>query len=1498
MAHPQHVHSATITLLVLLLPIGMLTAQHSGIEELHHHSGTPYPFLENAGQVYDAEGKPRTDVRYLAQNEGATLYLRSDGLSYVFRRLVDPVVPEEKRDDRDWIIAHSHVDVAQFDVHFMGAHPACRVSHEDTASWLTRFYAYPEQDDAITARRARLVRYHEIYPKIDMLFYAAGGALKYDFILRPGARVEDIRLRYDGVRRLYTGPDGDLVAETDLGKVVDLSPVAILEGGAKLPCSFKIDGDVVTFDVAAYDRGKALTIDPTLIWGTFYGGSADDFIYNIAVDGSHNVYAAGMTLSSNQISTPGAHQVLHGGNQDAFVVKLDSSGAIQWATYYGANAYDEAWGVSVDAGGNVYFGGKTDNYGMATQNAYQHIYGGGGDAILVKLNAAGVRQWATYVGGGSGEYGYRTALDGSGNCYFVGYTFSTSGIASQGAHQTSLGGAADAFICKFTSSGALLWSTYYGGSSSDEAGSVAVDGSGDVYVAGNTQSTTAISTPGAAQVTHGGSYDGFIVKFSANGARQWGSYFGGSAYDRANYVAIDSTGSIYFTGKTSSTSGIATSGASQMTYGGGIEDGYIARMNGNGVLQWASYLGGSGIDEGHGIAIGSYGNAVVTGNTASSTGFATASAFLSSYAGGTYDSYAVAYTPSGSRLWGTYFGGGGHDYGYTVVSASDGMFYLCGRTTSFSGIATAGAHQFTPGGNFDGYVAKIQYTPGGNSITTGGVSPLVYCAGDSIHVPFTITGNFQPGNIFLARLSDSLGSFAAPVQLGTLPGTSQGIIHGVIPPGVPYGSGYRVRVVSTYPAVTGSDNGVDITIYPRPSLIVSPTGVKQICPGDSILLTVQGDGLVNVQWRRDGVDIPGATGWTYFASTAGTYTVLGENAGGCRGLSDSLVVEVLPALSVSILPVGPITACAGDSVILRAFPPNAVNYTWYRDSVAIGGVSADSLLVLRGGAYYATVSSGNCQAVSNIVQVDFHSAPRADVYPPGPITLCQGDSVLLSGPTAVGYSYQWYRDNQLLPAGTGVHYTAAASGVYTLVVTNSGGCSAVSNKVVVAVAPSDPTRLVWTGALDTLWTRVGNWDNPCAIPTTGDTVIVPPGGSVPLLVPAIELSVLQLDHSSGLVLGGLLQITQELRMLEGHIECGGFDIQLGSGARVLGASHTSFVVTNGTGRLVKNGIGVGGAPFPFPVGFSKSDYLPLTIQNLGSTDQFGVRVSQGVLQHGVSGSSLSDNVVDATWHINEQAPGGSNATLSFQWDTKHELVAFDNQHCAVARYSGNSWSVLQAYGFAQATPAMTRTVSNVTSFSPFIVTDSTSAIPVELSSFTAIPSDAGILLCWTTETEVDNFGFEVQRRPETQREWNVLGFVPGHGSTTMRHDYRYLDAELPVVPTRYRLRQVDSDGSATVSHDILLSGMVAQSGFTVLPNYPNPFNPATTLSWYLPAASAVWIEVYNEVGQRIMTSRLGEQFAGRHFHRWTAPDHIGAGIYHYRVHTRFGTDGGVMIYLP
>ncbi len=374
-------------------------------------------------------------------------------------------------------------------------------------------------------------------------------------------------------------------------------------------------------------------------WGTYYGGDGDEYGSSVTTDDSGYVYLAGQTESRNAIATAGSHQSSYGFTRDAFLAKFNSNGVREWGTYYGGSNYEEGNSVATDGSGFVYLaGGTSSSNAIATAGSHQSSFGGNYDAFLVKFNSNGVRQWGTYYGGSSGDYGNSVATDVSGYVYLAGKTESSDSIATAGSHQSSIGGAGDAFLVKFNSNGVREWGTYYGGSGEEcyyNNCSVATDGLGYVYLAGETQSSDSIASTSSHQSSFGGcNWDAFLVKFNSNGVRQWGTYYGGSDEDNGYSVATDALGNVYLAGFTESSDSIATAGSHKSSIGDVDMDAFLVKFNSNGVRQWGTYYGGSNSDYGFSVATDGSDYVYLAGATVSSDSIATAGSHQSSLGDG------------------------------------------------------------------------------------------------------------------------------------------------------------------------------------------------------------------------------------------------------------------------------------------------------------------------------------------------------------------------------------------------------------------------------------------------------------------------------------------------------------------------------------------------------------------------------------------------------------------------------------------------------------------------------------------------------------------------------------------------------------------------------------------------------------------------------------------------------------------------------------------------
>ncbi|WP_317899882.1 DUF7948 domain-containing protein [Aurantibacillus circumpalustris] len=328
-----------------------------------------------------------------------------------------------------------------------------------------------------------------------------------------------------------------------------------------------------------------------------------------------------------------------------------------------------------------------------------------------------VRLWGTYYGGTGDDQTFHVTNDAAGNVFMSGWTTSSGNMATTGAHQNIFSGGSntyDAFLVKFNSTAVRQWATYYGGTGVDYGYEVNCDASGNVFVVGETTSSTTgvIATAGAHQVVYGSSSapanqgDGFLVMFNSSGIRQWGTYYGGEKPDAVNGLSLDNSGNIYIIGSSQSTLGIATPGSHQALLST-AEDGFIAKFNSQGVRQWGTYYAGNAT--GKDCANNASGDVYVCGVTTSSTGIATAGCHQAVFGGGS-DAYYAKFNSLGVLQWGTYYGGSALDAAHTIAVDASGNVYSGGYCASSTGtvFATIGSHQPTYGGGaYDGYVVKF-----------------------------------------------------------------------------------------------------------------------------------------------------------------------------------------------------------------------------------------------------------------------------------------------------------------------------------------------------------------------------------------------------------------------------------------------------------------------------------------------------------------------------------------------------------------------------------------------------------------------------------------------------------------------------------------------------------------------------------------------------------------------------------------------------------------------
>jgi YVTN family beta-propeller protein len=704
------------------------------------------------------QGNSNSQMKFVSRDIGRTLFLSPQNAVLVLedahqRRasLRRPPVPPL-----------SSAKVVQ--MRLLGANPQAGAVGLESLPGATNYFIGSDAKRWRTNVRAfGKVRFEDLYPGIDLVYYGDNQRLEYDFVVAPGADPAHIRMNIRGAAPSLD-QDGNAVISSGDKIIRLLRPSAYQKNDGQkreIQSRFVLTGRTLRFWVGNYDRNKRLVIDPVLSYSTYLGGSGGDGAASIAVDPSGNAYIAGTTDSADFPVSAGSFQVTHtgtGGN--VFVAKLNPAGtALIYATYIGGSGQygDLDAGIAIDSSGDAFLTGTTNSTDFPiTPGAFQKSFAGGQyDAFITELNPSGAALlYSTYLGGQGSDGGASIAVDSSGNAYVTGNTTSTNFPVTSGAPQSTLGGGTyDAFVAKVNPLGsALAYSTYLGGSGDDFGGYIAVDPSGEAYVAGSTGSANFPLTAGALQTAYGGGPDDvFVTKLTAAGtALAYSTYLGGSGDDYAGGVVVDAQGNFYVTGSTGSTNFPVTAGAFQSVFGGGPYDAFVSEFAPSGSsLIYSTYLGGTGDDDAGGLTLDSAGDAYVTGYT-SSADFPLSSPIQSSYGGNPYDVFVTELNGAGSSLLlSTYLGGSGDDEGLGIALDGANSIYIVGYTTSQNfplNSPLQSTNKSYP--NSTGFVAKLSSSNGtiGSTPTSCALAPSSSQAMYGQPVTITATVSTQSGS--------------------------------------------------------------------------------------------------------------------------------------------------------------------------------------------------------------------------------------------------------------------------------------------------------------------------------------------------------------------------------------------------------------------------------------------------------------------------------------------------------------------------------------------------------------------------------------------------------------------------------------------------------------------------------------------------------------------------------------------------------------------------------
>lgn len=559
----------------------------------------PLEFIRNEGQWTGP-------FAYRALVGSSNVFLQPDGFTYL---LADAGNKEAVHAAHHGWREKATLRFHSYRMRFEGASSAPQIMGSKEQAWYYNYYLGKDPSRWKTGIHPCLaVDYKGVYPGIDLHVASDRGQMKYEWIVGAGVNPEAIRMRFEGTDGLSIR-GGKLTIKTSVGDVEELNPVVYQygdDGRKEVACRYRLNGSVLSYDFPeGWDEKLPLIIDPTVVFCTLTGSTADDWGYTATYDGSGNFYAGGVAFGSSSAggtasgsfpTTTGAFQTTYAGGvndpnmatddthglglaSDIAIMKLNSTGTTRiWATYIGGSDNEQPHSMMVDGSNNLVIAGVSysTNY-PTTLGCYDATHNGKADIVVTKLNASGTALLgSTFMGGaeadgvnfhgseyrfGNLKYNYgdnarsEVILDRSANVYFTASTKSSNFPVTSTAYQSSLSGVQDAVVVKLNSTlTSLTYSTYLGGSQDDAGYVLALDtAQTHFYVGGGTQSTNFPSTGNAWRNSYqSGLADGFIARFQNSGSYSLlkTTFIGASGYDQVYGVQVDLENNVYAMGQT------------------------------------------------------------------------------------------------------------------------------------------------------------------------------------------------------------------------------------------------------------------------------------------------------------------------------------------------------------------------------------------------------------------------------------------------------------------------------------------------------------------------------------------------------------------------------------------------------------------------------------------------------------------------------------------------------------------------------------------------------------------------------------------------------------------------------------------------------------------------------------------------------------------------------------------------------------------------------------
>jgi gliding motility-associated-like protein len=1035
-------------------------------------------FLENKGQMRDMNDQPVPHVLFKAEAAELNLWITENGVTFQTFRQEKQLVPEEELSALDKRTAtikrkpkkNKLLHWERIDVELVGASiKKENISKEEPQQGSQNHYQGNEAP-VLDVKHYKKITIKDVYPGIDWVWYFDGERkYKYDFIVHPGADYRQIKLRYISKTPININASGELELYTEHGNIKELKPISFLAEHefktqfnqfTKKQIQFHGDSGYETtigFDFPETNRhifDELLVIDPEIFWSTLYGGNNWDGPTCLAIDNDNNIFMGGYSYSSNfpTLSNGTFFQGTNFTTNTGFIVKFTETGSLIWSTYIGGNAGEELYSIDIDSENNIYAGGSTGsiNFPLVSPGGGTFFQGSSvdGSGFIAKFSNTGALLWSTFF-----PFVKSVAVDLNDNLFVCSEVYNNSfpvtnpggGAYIQNYSPLEANDLTETYLAKFSNTGVLQWSTYFGGNDFDIASSIRTDNLGNLYFTGSTFSPDIpLLNPGSGaffQTPVNPNFgNAFLAKFTNFGVLQWSTCFGGEDTDLGKSLAIDDANNVFWAGETYSTDITCVNpggGAFFQNFNAGLIDAFVCKFSSTGNLIWSTYYGTPSedvIQNSQHLSIDNCGRVYFSFDT----GFLTNATFAPCEGGfvasgtGLISPYLSRFSNSGQLQWATYIGGEGFDFRCPITNDCKGNLIIAGEwgytttTTSYplvnpgNGAFFVNNFNVPNGADEDGYIIKFDM---------------------GLPVACNLEYNLCPNN----PIEPIIEILENVLTIGVAQGLPPGIVvafdnEELVFSGTPTQIGEFNFSIPLFTDICGCEDNL---IYEGTFIIAVPQNINIIgdlgvCAGNTTDLTAGGL-IAGYQW---------STGEQTQSITVGpgTFWLTSSDPNACFS-SDTVSVFEFPNPVVSIS--GNTSVCEGNETILEA-NSGFITYQWTNGS-------NEATAILGVGTYSLTVTDSlGCQATAEITVIS--SSPTAGISLSSNVIITD-DQLILQNTSAAGLfpinSWNWsFGDGNTSNIENPNHsYSDVGNYVVTLVVTDELGCTDTAFVEILVVGP-------------------------------------------------------------------------------------------------------------------------------------------------------------------------------------------------------------------------------------------------------------------------------------------------------------------------------------------------------------------------------------------------------------------------------------------------------------